>query len=246
MALKRALIAVAHPDDEVLGCGATIAELTREGCEVHIAILGEGATSRNSHRELSSDNVLGHEVRRLQTQARRASTILGSQDPFFYGLPDNRFDTIPLLDIIKIVENLIEEIQPEAVFTHHSTDLNIDHTLLNRAVVTATRPTAGSPVTDVYAFETLSSTEWSFQYNDTIFRPNVFVDVSHTLELKIQALLQYADEVRAFPHPRSPRAVEATAVRWGSVAGFSKAEAFQLIRSLRTNNLERQTVGETQ
>lgn len=223
------LVVAAHPDDEVLGCGGTIARLTGEGHKVFIAILGEGITSRYQQHNQANPAL----VKSLQTRSRQVSKLLGAKDVFMHSLPDNRFDTVPLLDIVKIVEELIERLQPQVVYTHNGGDLNIDHVVVHRAVLTATRPIEGQSVQDIYAFEVPSSTEWSFQRFEHTFRPNVFVDISDTLEIKLKALSLYESEVRAFPHPRSPESLQAIARRWGSITGCRAAEAFELIRSIR-------------
>jgi len=149
------------------------------------------------------------------------------------GRTDNRFDTVPLLDIVKAVEKLINRFQPQIVYTHHGGDLNIDHIIIHRAVMTATRPVENCPVKEIYAFEALSSTEWAFGQFKPAFQPNVFVDISATLETKIQAMEIYESETRSFPHPRSAKALEALARRWGAAVGVEYAEAFELIRSVR-------------
>lgn len=226
----KTLVVAAHPDDEILGCGATAARLVREGREVYFAILGEGITSRYKNRKAAKPGLSS----RLRQHAQAAAVKIGVKDLFHYKLPDNRLDTLPLLEVVKIVEDLIEKLRPEVVYTHHPGDLNIDHGMIHRAVLTATRPVAGQSVQDVYAFEVPSSTEWSFGGVQPAFRPNVFVDVSVTLEVKIAAMACYQSEVRGFPHPRSPEALRAVARRWGTVAGCEAAEAFELVRSVRT------------
>lgn len=223
------LVVAAHPDDEVLGCGGTAARLAREGHTVYFAILGEGITSRYPQRE-QADMPL---VEALHTRSHQVAQILGAKQLFLYGLPDNRFDTVPLLDIVKIIEGLIEQLQPSVIYTHHGGDLNIDHVVVNRAVLTATRPMSGQPVRDIYTFEVASSTEWAFQQFTPAFRPNVFVDISTSLELKIRAMSQYESEARTFPHPRSSEALTTFARRWGSVVGGEAFEAFELVRSIR-------------
>ena len=225
----RVLVVAAHPDDEVLGCGATAARLVVEGHDVHFAILGEGITSR--HRGRSDADPA--EVAALRQKAHAAAAKLGVKNVVLHKLPDNRLDTVPLLDIVKIVEDLVGGIRPEIIYTHHGGDLNIDHEVVNRAVLTATRPMGGQPVREIYAFEVPSSTEWAFQHLEPAFRPNVFVGVSQTLEAKIAAMECYESEARQFPHPRSPEALRALAMRWGSVAGCAAAEAFELLRSIR-------------
>ncbi|MDO8527464.1 MAG: PIG-L deacetylase family protein [Deltaproteobacteria bacterium] len=223
------LVVVAHPDDEVLGCGGTMARLAKEGNDIYVAILGEGVTSRYAKREEADAQLL----KDLHDRSRQAVKILGAKDLFMSGLPDNRFDTVPLLDVVKIVEDLVARLQPAEIYTHHSGDLNIDHTVVNRAVMTATRPLQGGIVKNIYAFEVPSSTEWAFQRFEPAFRPNIFTDISSTLDLKIRAMACYESEIRPFPHPRSAEALQSIAKRWGSVAGNNAAEAFELIRSLR-------------
>jgi len=223
------LICAAHPDDEVLGCGGTIARLAREGHDVYIALLGEGVTSRFGKRDDADTNLL----KALHAASSEAARILGAKDVFMYKLPDNRFDTVPLLDIIKIIEELIERLQPEVVYTQHGGDLNVDHATVFRATLTATRPLENSGVKELYAFEVPSATEWAFQQFAPVFQPNVFVDISETLETKISAMKCYENEMRPFPHPRSAEALRAIAQRAGSVSGLRAAESFQLIRKIK-------------
>lgn len=223
------LVVAAHPDDEVLGCGGTIARCAQEGHDVYIAILGEGSTSRHASREQAS----GQEVDALRVDSRRAAELLGARDVSFHDLPDNRFDSVPLLDVVKIVEELIDRLAPEVVYTQHGGDLNIDHVCTYRATLTATRPMAGLPIKAVYAYEVASSTEWSFQRFSPVFHPNAFVDIGETLAIKLEAMAAYRSEARAFPHPRSPEALKASATRWGSVIGCEAAEAFDLVWSVR-------------
>jgi LmbE family N-acetylglucosaminyl deacetylase len=223
------LVIAAHPDDEVLGCGGTMARLAQEGHQVHIAIMGEGITSRHSQRSEAD----ARQLSRLHQQANAAATKVGAKEVCLFKLPDNRLDTVPLLDVVKLLEDLVEKLKPEVIYTHHPGDLNIDHGVVHRAVLTATRPMIGQPVREIYAFEVPSSTEWAFQRIAPSFHPNVFVDIGSTLEAKIAALACYDTETRAFPHPRSPDALQAIARRWGSVVGCHAAEAFELVRSIR-------------
>lgn len=223
------LVIAAHPDDEVLGCAGTIARLANEMKNVYVAILGEGITSRYSQREQADVKAL----ETLRKSSNRVSELLGVKELFLYDLPDNRFDTIPLLDIVKIVEALIDKTKPSAIFTHHGGDLNIDHAMIHRATLTATRPIAGQSVKKVYAYEVPSSTEWAFGQFTKDFHANVFIDVGATLEKKINAMGIYESEARRFPHPRSPEALRALAKRWGAAAGLEAAEAFELIREIR-------------
>jgi LmbE family N-acetylglucosaminyl deacetylase len=132
-----------------------------------------------------------------------------------------------------MIEALLERLQPDTIYTHHGGDLNIDHQVVHRAVMTATRPMVGQPVKEIYAFEIPSSTEWSFGQFHPIFSPNVFVNIGDTMKTKIEAMKCYKTEIRPAPHPRSPEALQTIAARWGSVCGMNYAEAFVLIRSVR-------------
>jgi LmbE family N-acetylglucosaminyl deacetylase len=226
--MTKILVVAAHPDDEVLGCGAAMAKWTAQGHAVSIAILGEGATSRYARRQDGQPE----EMSELQRAAREAARVLGIEDVTFHGLPDNRFDELPLLDVVKVVEERVNSLGPTRVVTHHASDLNVDHRVTFNAVLTATRPKPGHPVKEVLAFEVASSTEWAFQTIEPVFRANYFEDVTATLAKKLEALGKYASEMCPFPHPRSMEAVAAIARRWGSVVGCEAAEAFSLVRSL--------------
>lgn len=223
------LIIAAHPDDEVLGCGGTIARLVNEMKTVYVAILGEGITSRYGQREQADQKL----IEELGNHSRQVSKLLGVKELFLFNLPDNRFDTVPLLDIIKIIEDLVNRLRPEIIYTHHAGDLNIDHAITHRGVLTATRPVENCSVKELYTFEVPSSTEWAFSQFKPAFQPNVFMDISATLEIKIQAMQIYESEVRHFPHPRSSQVLRAIAERWGSGVGLPAAEAFQLVRGIK-------------
>jgi LmbE family N-acetylglucosaminyl deacetylase len=217
----------AHPDDEILGCGGTMARLSKEGHEIFIVILGEGETSRGSNRENEIKTLTD-----LKHQSLEASQLVGAKELFTYNFPDNRFDTVALLEIVKKIEEVVTKVKPHTIFTHHGSDLNVDHQICNRAVLTATRPVDGMTVKEIYAFEIPSSSEWSFQSLGRSFRGNYFVDISETLDTKIKAMECYRSEIRNFPHPRSTKALHAISTRWGSVVGCKAAEAFEVIRSI--------------
>jgi len=220
------LVVAAHPDDEVLGVGATAARRAAAGDTVHLALLGEGITSRPGTDRTA--------VGALQDDARAVAGMLGAKSVAFGALPDNRFDTVALLDIVQRVEGWVRELDPEVVYTHHPGDLNVDHRLTFQAVLTATRPVPGCRVREVYAFEIASSTEWAFGRLAAPFSPTVFEDVASTIDLKVACLERYRGEHRAFPHPRSGEALRAIARRWGTVVGLPYAEAFELIRAVRS------------
>ena len=223
------LVLAAHPDDEVLGCGGTIARLVQEGRSVYIAILGEGISSRYDKR----DNVDKSAIVSLHKNSRGVAKLLGAKEPFLFNLPDNRFDSVDLLDIVKIIEHVLESVNPATVYTQHGGDLNNDHTLTYRATLIATRPLPGSPVKRVFAYEVASSSEWSFRKFNPEFRPNVFTDITETLDVKIKAMKLYNSEIRKTPHPRSEQALVAAAKHRGSMVGLQAAEAFELVREIQ-------------
>ena len=221
------LIIAAHPDDEVLGCGGTIARLSLNN-DLYILILGEGITSRNIPEEQKKE-----EVKQLRRDAESANKVLGVKKVFFEAFPDNRFDTIPLLDIIKTIESHIQKIKPEIIYTHHYGDLNIDHQITHKAVLTATRPIGDYPVKKILIFETLSSTEWNKQTQDNIFMPNIYTDISKTIDKKLEAMQCYKSEICEYPHPRSLEGIRILAQRRGLEVGLKFAEAFCLIREIQ-------------
>lgn len=225
--MRRILILAAHPDDEVLGCGGTIAKLAYEGAIVHAAFLADGVSSRSGE----------HAAKQLELTSRRAAAkksceILGINSVSFGDFPDNCMDTISLLDITRVVEMLIATHQPEMVFTHHAGDVNIDHRRIHEAVVTACRPQSGHPVKTLLCFEVPSSTEWQLSGSGSTFTPNWFVDISTTLEQKLNALKVYEQELRTWPHPRSLKGVGHLAHWRGATVGVDAAEAFMLGRQL--------------
>lgn len=215
------LVVAAHPDDEVLGCGGCIAKHTASGDSVNILILAEGATSRDEERNVQ---IRIEQVSALRQAACEAADILGALPPRFCGLPDNRLDSLILLDITKRVEAVVKEVQPSIVYTHHGGDLNIDHRIVYQAVMTACRPVPHSTVKAIYSFETLSSTEWSSPTIGPTFLPTRFVDIKEFLGQKLNALEAYSEEMMDFPHARSIEAIKALARLRGASAGMEAAE----------------------
>ncbi len=226
--MAKILVVAAHPDDEILGLGGTIRKRVNDGDTADCLILGEGATSRTSKREDTDKHILDE----LQSDTEGSAIIIGYKNVYFSSLPDNRFDSMDLLDIIKVVEKYVDELKPDIIYTHHYGDLNVDHKITFEAVITACRPIGDYTVKEIYCFETPSSTEWNFEYSASIFRPNVFIDIESTIKAKLDAMACYRTELRDYPHPRSLKALEVIASRWGTVAGKQYAEAFELIRKV--------------
>ncbi|USR89924.1 PIG-L family deacetylase [Phormidium yuhuli AB48] len=221
---QKTLIIAAHPDDEVLGCGGTIAAQTSQGTSVQVMFLADGVSSRGG--EASA------ELQRRHHAAHTAAELLGIESVSFADFPDNQLDTVPLLRIVQRIEDRITQYQPDTILTHHAGDVNIDHQRVHQAVITACRPQPGHPVKTLLLFEVPSSTEWQPPGSAAAFLPNWFIDISDTLEGKLEALAAYGEELRDFPHPRSVEAVKALA-RWrGATVGVRAAEAFVLGRRI--------------
>lgn len=225
--MKTILVIAAHPDDEVLGCGGTIAKHVSSGDVVHVLILAEGATSRDERRDCKKRT---SELSGLVNSAHKANDLLGVRTLKMHNFPDNRMDSIDLLDIVKVIENQIYRIQPDIIYTHHAGDVNVDHRRTHEAVVTACRPLPQQCVKTLLFFEVPSSTEWQTAGSAQLFSPNWFVDVSLSLALKLEALKIYLPEMREWPHARSIKAVEHLACWRGASVGCEAAEAFVLGR----------------
>lgn len=221
---KIVLVIAAHPDDDILGCGGTIAKLTQDGSKVHIVFLADGESSRDDITDINSL------IQQRKQNAKKALKILGCDSIEFLDFPDNRLDSLDLLDIVKKIEGFIDAYKPCAIFTHYAHDLNIDHQITHNAVVTACRPQPGYCVKELLFFEVPSSTEWNLS---KAFMPNYFVDISSTLSLKVDALNAYKNEMKLFPHPRSIKAIESLACYRGASSGCEAAEAFIIGRKIK-------------
>ncbi|MCD9022320.1 PIG-L deacetylase family protein [Cohnella silvisoli] len=230
MTRNKVLVIAAHPDDEILGCGATMAKHKHDGDEVSVVILAEGLTSRDEYRDRSTRS---KDLSELGAAAYKANEILGVDSVTLEEFADNRMDSVDRLEIIKKVEFLLDKYRPDVVYTHHIGDVNIDHRRIHEAVLTACRPIPGNHrVNHLLYFEVPSSTEWMTPGSAPHFAPNWFVDVSDTLELKLKALEAYHTEMREWPHTRSIKAVDHLA-RWrGATISRDAAEAFVLGRTM--------------
>jgi LmbE family N-acetylglucosaminyl deacetylase len=215
--IKEALVIVAHPDDETIGMGGTLHRLMIQGSKIDFLFLSSGVGSRN----LEPQSKYLREM-----AARKAVNRFGSRNLQFHDFPDNQFDSIGLLPLVKEIEKFLLTNKYDTVFTNSRFDLNIDHKLTAEATLTACRPQNNLTVRNIFHFETLSSSEWNF--GNLNFKPEFFVDITTSINYKIEALMEYNQEMREFPHPRSVRAVTALSQVRGSQIGVCNAEAFQI------------------
>ena len=222
---RRVLVLAAHPDDEVLGCGGAIARYISEGDFVHVAFISDGVFSREGN-----EDKLAEELKSRRDSALAALNILGVESVSFSDFPDNRLDTVALIEIAKVVENLISTYQPQIVFTHHSGDVNVDHRMVHDATVVACRAQPNSCVRVILCYEVASSTEWQLSSNNQGFLPNYYVDITFFLDQKISSLGKYEFEMREWPHSRSLKSIQHLAHWRGSSVGVDAAEAFMVGR----------------
>jgi len=224
---KKILIVASHPDDEVLGCFGTVARLIKEGYEAYTLILGEGKTSRDEQRVVEDRR---EDIELLNSEILNANNVIGIKKVFIESFPDNRFDSVDLLDIVKVISKVKNEIQPDIIFTHYENDLNIDHQITYKAVITATRPMEDECVKEIYSFEILSSTEWNYPLS---FVPDTFFNISDSIDLKLKAMGLYKSELCNYPHPRSLEGIELNAKYHGMRIGKRFVEAFKSIRIIK-------------
>jgi len=227
---RTVLVIAAHPDDEVLGCGASIAKWSAAGDRVHILIMAEGATSRDEVRDRDAKN---KELSQLAKSAQQAGDILGAISVKLLDFPDNRMDSVDLLGVIKTVEREVAILKPDTVVTHHNGDLNIDHRIVHQAVMSACRPQPLQSVKRILSFEVPSSTEWQSSTFGQAFIPNWFENISETMGKKIKAMEAYENEMRSWPHARSIRAGKHLAFWRGASVGCESVEAFMLVRQIK-------------
>ena len=224
---NKVLVVAAHSDDEVLGCGGVISKLTKLGHEVTVVFMTDGVGARSGNG-VSGDNCKN--AKKRARDSKDAAEVLGISRIEQFDFPDNALDSIPILEITKVIEGIIETERPKTVFTHFLDDLNVDHSVVARATLTATRPIVGTCVKRVFGFEVNSSTEWYF--GNSQFSPNYFVDITSSFESKLEAIRKYRSELKNSPHPRSIEGIKALASLRGNAAGYKYAEAFFAYRLL--------------
>ena len=230
--MKTVLVVAAHPDDEVLGCGGTIAKHAEQGDEVHVVIMAEGEMARPEFHQ-KDQSTQNFELKRLHQCCVDANQVLGTKMVHMLGMPDNQLDTLSRLEIVQKLEKIIDQIKPSVIYCHHPGDLNVDHRRVCEAVVTACRPIPGMQVTRILSFEVLSSTEWGVKGLNSGFEPNYFNNIEFQLEKKLRALDFYQSEMREWPHTRSLKTAEYLMRVRGAQVGYQAAEAFCILREIQ-------------
>lgn len=221
---REVVVVAAHPDDEVIGCAGSIARHVENGDNVHLIFMSTGVGSRlNDEKSADSSRA---------AQLKKSTEILGIASTTCLDLPDNKMDSITFLDVVQALEEPLEKMTPQIIYTHHAGDLNIDHRITHEAVITACRPLPGNSVQEILAFEVLSSTEWQSQ-GCTPFLPNIYMDISNYMQKKIAAVRAYSGEMRLPPHSRSEEHVLSLARHRGLSVGVEYAEAFSLVRKIQ-------------
>ena len=225
--MKRVLVIAAHPDDEVLGVGGTIAKLSADGAECHLLIVTDGSSSQ--YRD--SDHL--HEIieaKKLETKG--CADFLGFKSIHYGELPDMKLDKTPHIVINQVIEKVIDEVQPDTVFTHFWGDVNRDHQEVYNSTLVAVRPVMGQVVRELYCYRVPSSTEWTPNKADTMFMANYFVDIEKFAEQKYKAFAYYSTELREYPHPRSVQYLREADKAVGLRVGLLAAEEFVMLRKL--------------
>ncbi len=221
----KVLVVVAHPDDEVLGCGGTIIKYKKQGKKIFLLTMTDGVSSRDKSTYIKS--------KERKEACKKAGKIMGISKIFFNNLYDNELDLISNLKLTKIIEDVIKKVKPNTILTHFNHDLNIDHKKVSNAVITACRPRINNDVSKILFFEVLSSTEWNINSkNKNVFLPNWYEDISTTFNKKMKALECYGKELRKFPHSRSKKGIKLLSEFRGMASGCKNAEAFILGRKI--------------
>lgn len=225
--MKKVLVIAAHPDDEVLGVGGTVAKLTLEGVECHLLIVTDGSSSQYRDSDHLQEII---ETKKLETKG--CADLLGFKSINYGELPDMKLDMTPHVVINQVIEKVIDELQPDTVFTHFWGDVNRDHQEVYKSTLVAVRPVMGQVVKELYCYRVPSSTEWTPNKADTMFMPNYFVNIEKYAEQKYKAFACYSTELREYPHPRSDEYLRETDKTAGIRVGLLAAEEFVLLRKL--------------
>jgi len=212
------LVFAPHNDDEVLGVGGTIAKYVDEGHEVYVCEVTSGKDQKR--------------LENIKNEALQAHKILGVKETIFLDLPVVALADIPTKELNKSIHEVVQKVKPDIAFIPHKGDMHLDHKMVAEAAMVALRPVDSPQLKAIYAYETLSETEWNIPSSDNLFVPNVYVDITETIDKKLEAMSCYKSQLYEFPQPRSLEAMEVLSKLRGSTICKNNAESFMLIRSI--------------
>lgn len=225
--IKKTLVIGAHADDEVLGVGGTIAKLSSQGSLVDVLIVTDSTSS-----QYQSYKNLGDVDKNRQSGLEKCCDILGVNNIHQLNFPDMRLDQVAHIELNRAISKIIDSSNYDTIFVHHHSDVNLDHQMVFKSVMVCTRPVPNSSIKNVLSYYTPSSTEWGSISPSTAFMPNIFVEISDNMDIKLSAFEAYTDEIREFPHPRSSKNLLAVAEYYGSSVGLPLVEPFVSIRQI--------------
>ena len=226
--MERVLVIAAHPDDEVLGMGGTIAKYAEQGAEIALLIVTDGSTS-----QYKDDPNLEKIIEEKKAETKACANVLGIKHIFYGNLPDMKLDVTPHVEVNRVIEGVIDEFQPSIVFTHFVGDVNKDHQCVYASTLVACRPVSEQCVKKLFLYAVPSSTEWNVQTASTAFLPNWYEDISGAYaEKKYKGLECYTTELRDYPHPRSVQYLRTADTAEGNRVGLLAAESFILLRNV--------------
>lgn len=226
--MERVLIIAAHPDDEVLGMGGTIAKYAAAGAEVALLIVTDGSSAQYHE----SDDIAAI-IEKKKQETKECARILGISSIYYGGLPDMKLDVTPHVMVNAAIEKVVNEFQPDVVYTHFYGDVNKDHQCVYESTLVACRPVTGQTVKKLFAYSVPSSTEWNIQIERSAFMPNWYEDISGIYaEKKYDGFARYETELREYPHPRSIEYLRKADIAEGLRVGIGAAESFLLLRNI--------------
>ena len=217
------LVVIAHSDDETIGAGGSLARHLNQGDKVCVVSMTDGVGSRFELEE---------EANLRKESAEQASNKIGFTWLDCGSFPDNAMDTVPLIEVVRFIEKIKKDLYPDIIYTHSAADLNIDHQIVNRAVLTAFRPNYDQKFSEIRAMEIPSSTDYSHEKTTSTFTPNLFIDIEKTWEKKLEGLQCYDKEIRQAPDSRSYEGIENLAKLRGNQVGLCYAEAFEILKKI--------------
>lgn len=220
--MQKIIVIAPHPDDEILGCGGIMSKFVNDGKEVYVLVI-----TRGTPKLYSDDRIVN-----VRKEALDAHKILGVKETVFLDFHAPELDQTSLAEISMEISKVIKKFAIDTIYIPHRGDIHSDHRVVYNASLVAGRPVNGSNVKNIFAYETLSETEWAAPFGDDAFIPTHFVNVTDTFERKLVAMACFKSQLKPFPNTRSLEAIEALAKFRGATVGFTRAEAFMTVRTI--------------